>query len=240
MGRLYRATVANPLISCIVPVYNGERFLAEALDSILGQTYRPLEVIVVDDGSTDATAEIAAGYAPQVTCLRQDNCGAASAKNRGISASRGQLIAFLDADDLWLPGKLERQEARLRERPGFCLWFSQFQNFWMPELAGEAQQHSTGPLAQPLSAWSIGTLLASRDTVERVGPFPEGHRGNENMLWFLRAAEAGAAIDVLPEVLMRRRFHHGNDTRRGTAHELELFLPIVRAWRDFRYGRPGE
>lgn len=232
--------MADPLISCIVPVYNGERFLAEALDSILGQTYRPLEVIVVDDGSTDASAEIAARYGPRVTCLRQDNRGAAAAKNLGVSASRGALLAFLDADDLWLPGKLEQQEAWLRERPGFRLCFSQFQNFWMPELAAEAQQHHTGPLGQPLSAWSIGTLLASRETVERAGPFPEGHRGNENMLWFLRAAEAGAAIDVLPEVLMRRRFHHGNDTRRGRAHELELFLPIVRAWRNFRYGRPGE
>ena len=232
--------MANPLISCIVPVFNGERFLAEALDSMLDQTYRPLEIIVVDDGSTDATAQIAAGYAPQVTCLRQNNRGAASAKNLGISASRGELIAFLDADDLWLPGKLERQEVWLRERPGFRLCFSRFQNFWMPELAAEARQHGTGPLSQPLSAWSIGTLLASRETVERLGPFPHGHRGNENMLWFLRAAEAGAAIEVLPEVLMRRRFHHGNDTRRGTAHELELFLPIVRAWRNLRHGGPGQ
>jgi len=64
--------------------------------------------------------------------------------------------------------------------------------------------------------------------------------GNENMLWLLRAAKAGATIEVLPEVLLRRRFHHGNDTRRGTAHELELFLPIVRAWRAFRHGRTGE
>lgn len=232
--------MADPLISCIVPVYNGERFLAEALDSILGQTYRPLEVIVVDDGSTDATAEIAARYAPQVTCLRQDNRGAASAKNLGVSASRGNLIAFLDADDLWLPGKLERQAAWLGERPGFCLCLTRFQNFWMPELAAEAQQYRDGPLGQPLSAWQIGTVLASRETFDRAGPFPDVRVGNENMLWFLRAAKAGANIEVLPEVLMRRRFHDGNDTRRGTAHELELFLPIVRAWRSFRHGRTGE
>ena len=232
--------MADPLISCIVPVFNGERFLAEALDSILDQTYGPLDVIVVDDGSTDATAEIAAGYAPRITCLRQDNRGAATAKNLGVSASRGALIAFLDADDLWLPEKLERQAAWLRERPGFCLCLTRFQNFWMPELAAEAQQYGDGPLGQPLAAWQIGTALASRETFDRVGPFPEVSVGNENMLWFLRAAQAGATIEVLPEVLMRRRYHHGNETRRGTAHELELFLPIVRAWRDFRYGRPVE
>lgn len=232
--------MADPLISCIVPVFNGERFLAETLDSILGQTYRPLEIIVVDDGSSDATAELAAGYAPRVTCLRQDNRGAASAKNRGVAASRGEHIAFLDADDLWLPGKLERQAAWLRERPGFRLCLTRFQNFWMPELAAEAQQHEDGPLGQPLSAWQIGTVLVSRETFDRVGPFPDVSVGNENMLWFLRAAKAGATIEVLPEVLMRRRFHHGNETRRGTAHELELFLPIVRAWRELRHGRPGE
>ncbi|HEY9519113.1 MAG TPA: glycosyltransferase family A protein [Gemmatimonadales bacterium] len=231
--------MANPLISCIVPVFNGERFLAEALDSILNQTYRPLEIIVVDDGSTDATAELAAGYAPRVTCLRQDKRGSAAAKNRGVSASRGEFIAFLDADDLWLPGKLERQAAWLRERPGFHLCLTRFQNFWMPELAAEAQQYGDGPLGQPLSAWQIGTVLASRETFDRAGLFPEVPVGNENMLWLLGAARAGATIEVLPEVLMRRRFHHGNDTRRGTAHELELFLPIVRAWRNFRHGRPG-
>ena len=230
--------MTGALISCIVPVFNGERFLSEALDSILGQTWRPLEILVVDDGSTDASAEIAAGYGPPVTCLRQDNQGAAAAKNLGLSVAQGEFIAFLDADDLWLPEKLGRQMALLRERPGFCLCLSRFQNFWMPELADEAEQYRDEPLSQPLSAWSIGTLLASRETVERVGPFPDGHRGNENMLWFLRAAKAGATIEVLAQVLLRRRFHHGNDTRRGTAHELELFLPIVQAWRDLRHGRP--
>lgn len=229
-----------PHVSVIIPAYNAEAFIADTVRSALDQTYRDLEVIVVDDGSADGTLKALEQFQGRVRVHAQANGGVARARNAGVRLAAGSWIAFLDADDLWLPGKLERQEARLRDRPGFCLWFSQFQNFWMPELAGEAQQHSTGPLAQPLSAWSIGTLLASRDTVERVGPFPEGHRGNENMLWFLRAAEAGAAIDVLPEVLMRRRFHHGNDTRRGTAHELELFLPIVRAWREFRHGRPGE
>ncbi|HEX7025490.1 MAG TPA: glycosyltransferase family A protein [Gemmatimonadales bacterium] len=230
----------DPLISCIVPVHDGERFLGEALDSILAQSYRPLEVIVVDDGSTDGTADIAARRAPLVTFLRQDNRGAASAKNLGLSASRGELVAFLDADDLWLPGKLASQQAWIRERPDFTLCLTRFQNFWMPELAAEAARYRDEPVAQPLSAWQIGTLLTSRATFDRVGPFGEGLRGNENMLWFLRAAEAGATIEVLPEVLMRRRFHRGNDTRRGSAHMLDLFLPIVQAWRDLRHGRPGE
>jgi len=105
------------LISCIVPVFNGERYLGEALDSILGQTHRPLEIIVADDGSTDRTATVAAGYGDQIRYLYQPNAGTASACNLGLGAARGGFIAFLAADDLWHPEKLMRQMVRFRERP---------------------------------------------------------------------------------------------------------------------------
>src|SRR4051812_386439 len=100
-------------VSCIVAVYNGEPFLAEAIDSILAQTYRPLEVIVVDNMSTDATAEIAASYGEPVHVIDAEPRGPAIARNRGIRDARFPLIAFLDADDLIHPEKLERQVAHL-------------------------------------------------------------------------------------------------------------------------------
>ena len=109
------------LISCIVPVFNGERYLAEALDSILAQTWRPLEVIVVDDGSTDGTAHIAAGYGAEVSYIHQANAGPAAARNRGLDAARGEFIAFLDADDLWHKDKLSaRWPASRRGRSSSC------------------------------------------------------------------------------------------------------------------------
>ena len=229
--------MTDALVSCIVPVFNGERFLGEALDSILAQTYRPVEVIVVDDGSTDRTPEVVARYGRRITYLRQVNGGSASAKNRGVSVARGDLLAFLDADDLWHPDKLTRQRRRILERPDLSLCFTRFQNFWMPELADEEARYRDDPLSGPSSAWSICTLLTPRATFERLGPFQDGLRGNENMLWFLRAVDAGAAIEVLPDVLMYRRFHRHNDTRRGAAHARDLLLPIVRAWRDHRRRR---
>jgi len=98
----------SPLISCIVPVYNGERYLKEALDSILVQTHCPLEIIVADDGSTDGTASVVAGYGEGVKHLWQPNAGETAARNMGLSAAQGEFVAFLDADDLWHPEKLAR------------------------------------------------------------------------------------------------------------------------------------
>jgi glycosyltransferase involved in cell wall biosynthesis len=228
--------VRDALISCIVPVFNGERFLGEALDSILAQTYRPVELIVVDDGSTDATAQVAARYTRHVSYLRQEHSGSAAAKNNGLRAAQGDLIAFLDADDLWHADKLSRQRDRLLELPELTLCFTRFQNFWIPELAHEAERYRNDPMAAPLAAWSIGTLLVARAVFARLGPFREQLRGNENMLWFLHAAGQGATIEVLPEVLMRRRIHELNDCRRGWVHARDLFFPIIRAWRDYKGG----
>ena len=112
----------KPLVSCIVPVFNGERYLAEALDSILAQTYRPVDLIVVDDGSTDGTAQVAAGYGERITYLYQENSGPAAARNKGIDAAQGEFVAFLDADDVWHEEKLARQMVRFdaRRELGVC------------------------------------------------------------------------------------------------------------------------
>ena len=93
------------LISCIVPVFNGERYLGEALESILKQSYQSLQIIVVDDGSTDGTAALVDHYEGQVRFLRQPNAGTAVARNSGLNAAEGEFVAFLDADDLWHPEK---------------------------------------------------------------------------------------------------------------------------------------
>lgn len=100
----------NPLISVIIPTYNGEKYLTEAIDSVLNQTYKNIEIIVVDDGSTSSIPkEICESYNNKVFYLKQDNAGVASARNTGINNSKGELIAFLDDDDIWLPDKLSKQ-----------------------------------------------------------------------------------------------------------------------------------
>lgn len=99
----------GPTVSVIIPVYNGERFLAEAIRSALDQTLSPAEIIVIDDGSTDASAEVARGFGPPVRVLAQANLGPAAARNLGVAHAAGDLLAFLDADDLWMPEKLAYQ-----------------------------------------------------------------------------------------------------------------------------------
>ena len=106
-----------PLISCIVAVYNGDPYLAEALESIHAQTYRPIEVLVVDDGSTDGTPGVIARHGDRVRALHQANAGPAAARNLGLREARGEFIAFLDADNLWAPTKLERQYHRSSDEP---------------------------------------------------------------------------------------------------------------------------
>jgi len=228
-----------PLVSCIIPVFNGARFLGEAIDSVLAQTYRPREVIVVDDGSTDATGDVIARYGERVMSLRQPNRGQAAARNAGLRAAHGALVAFLDADDLWEPAKLTCQRAKLQEDPRIHLCFTRFQNFWVPGLEEEAGRHRGHSLSEPCAAWSVGTLLTQRAVFDEFGPFDDALRGKANMVWFLRAARQGARITVLPEVLMRRRLHHENASRQDPSDRLEWLLPIVKAWRDYQRDAPG-
>jgi glycosyltransferase involved in cell wall biosynthesis len=222
------------LISCIVPVFNGERYLGEALDSILAQTYRPIEVIIVDDGSTDGTAAVAAGYGDKVRYFWQKNAGEAAARNRGLIAAQGDFFAFLDADDLWHPEKLTRQIARFRQRSEIDLCFTYFRNFWVPELAKEEQFYRRSLLSQQQSGWSTSTLLACRSAFERFGNFVEDGsltRGTESMIWFLRCEQRGAVIAVLQETLMER-LHATNLSRKNT---VEVLLPILKVWRDHQW-----
>ena len=92
-----------PLVSCVIPVWNGEKYLGEAIQSVLDQTYSNIELVIVDDGSTDGTPDVIASFTNRVTSIRQEQSGPAAARNTGISASKGEIVAFLDSDDIWEP-----------------------------------------------------------------------------------------------------------------------------------------
>jgi len=226
------------LVTGIVPVFNGERYLGETLDSMLAQTYSPIEIIVVDDGSTDGTPDIVKSYGDRVRYLRQDNSGPAVARNQGINAAQGEFIAFLDADDLWHHEKLERQVARFEERPELDLCITYVQNFWIRELAAEAERYRDHPLSRPAPGYLMQTLLARRSVFETVGYFSPELKHSEKTDWFLRAQEMGAVLEILTDVLVYRRFHETNASRSHTlaSASRDEYLKLVKALIDRRRG----
>ena len=202
-------------ISCVIPVFNGARFLAESLDTVFAQTHLPAEVIVVNDGSTDATASVAAGYSTRILYMTQDHAGQSAARNRGVAAATCEFIAFQDADDLWDSEKLALQAARFAARPELEVSITHVRNFWEPELRHEEEAMQGHLLAKPaLAGYTAQTMLARRSSFDRVGAFDPLLRSGEDIDWFARAKDASVILELMPEVLVHRRFHHGNLTRR--------------------------
>lgn len=213
-----------PLVSCIVPVFNGERFLAEALRSILSQRGAALDVIVVDDGSTDRSAEIAHGFSG-LRVHRQANGGVAAARNTGLALARGELIAFLDADDLWLPDKLARQSQLLEARPEVDLCFGMVCHIGLRD--GKTPNAVGGLDGRPRVGRLTQCMLARRRAVERIGPFDSRMRTRADQDWFLRARELGLVEAILPDVLVHRRIHGANHSIVHDDALAEDFLTIA-------------
>lgn len=216
----------RPTISVIIPVHNGERYLAEAIRSVLDQTLPPDEIIVVDDGSTDGSAAIARSFGPPVRVLTQANLGPAAARNLGVTHAAGDLLAFLDADDLWTPDKLTRQAQVLRDDPACEAVLGGVANFISPEL--DAPQHrALARSAGQTGAHHIGALLIRREAFLRIGWFDAGLRHGEFIDWWARAMQLALGYTVLPDWVLRRRLHNSNLTRREQAGRRD-YLALLR------------
>ncbi len=226
----------KPLVSCIVPVFNGERYLAEALDSILAQTYRPVDLIVVDDGSTDGTAQVAAGYGERITYLYQENSGPAAARNKGIDAAQGEFVAFLDADDVWHEEKLARQMVRFdaRRELGVCSAYQK--NFWSPEL----EHHRSGSPDTGLDGVPPGVFSSAvvrRSLFDEIGFFDPTLKHRDDMEWLSRAADEGVVSETILDVLVFRRIHGANRSSNRGAADKEEILSVLKSKLDRRRGK---
>ncbi len=212
----YPTPEAAPRVSVVIPVFNGERYLAEAIESVLNQTCPPAEIIVSDDGSTDGSARVAAHYAPGVRCVTRSNGGPAAALNSGIREASGDYLAFISADDVWVPQKLEWQFRELRSHTDCDLVFGHMQHFRSPELDPAVAATLHCPL-DPMPAQAAGAVLVSRETFLRVGYFNEKWKAGEFMDWLARAHDHGLKSRMLDQVVSHRRVHGGNHTVRTPA-----------------------
>ncbi len=227
----------SPLISCVVPAFNSAAYVRRALQSIFAQTYRPLQVIVADDGSGDATLAIVRAFPQPVEIVEQTTAGPAATRNLGRRAARGEFVAFLDADDRWHPEKLARQQARFAAVPEIDACLSYAQLVWSDELSGEAELYRDHPRAAIVPGYATTTMLARRALFERVGEFDGRLWFADATDWFIRAAELGARIEMLPDVLTYHSMHRANLTRRRPAASREEFLDVIKRSLDRRRSR---
>jgi glycosyltransferase involved in cell wall biosynthesis len=210
----------GPLISVVVPAYNAAGFLPEAFASVCAQEYQPLEIFVVDDGSSDNTAEVVRSMGPDIRYLHQKNAGAAAARNHALRLASGEFVAFLDADDQWPAGKLELQLARFNRDPALEVVCGRIQYLSL-EGAEEMNLRFEGP-ERTLSHINLGCGLFRRSVFDKVGPFDETLRFSEDHDWFLRARELGVNLVILRAVTLLYRLHATNMTRGRKADDFQL------------------
>ena len=199
----------KPLISVIIPVYNCERYLPEAIESVLAQTYRPIEIIVVDDGSTDNSGSIAKGFGAKVRYYFQPNSGVSAALNQGIESAKGSFFAFLDADDLWVEDKLMHQMTVFEKDPDLDIVFGHVKQFYTQELC-ESLKETISISQETAPGFFKGTMLIKREAFERVGLFESAWRMGDFIDWYARAMEQKLKSFMLPDVVLKRRIHDAN------------------------------
>lgn len=213
-------------VSAILPLFNGRLFVEQAVNSMLNQTRPPEEIWIIDDGSTDSGVKAVPAH-PAIRIIRQSNSGVAAARNRAISESSGDLIAFLDQDDRWTPDKLEKQITVMLREPhlGYVL---AHQLIRLAPGIPRPRWLKPDQVDNPCVGYLPGTLVVRRTIFEQVGPFNTEYRSGSDSEWFFRARNRGIPMKILDDVLLHREIHTNNQSHDTTTANREL-LQIVRA-----------
>ena len=211
-------------ISVILVVKNGESYLAQAIESVLVQASSPLEILLIDGNSQDATPEIASRY-PNVTYILQTGCGLANGRNCGLSLARGEWVVFLDCDDYWSPDKLSRQMEFHRSNPIFEFSVGRVKFFLE---SGTMLRPGFRAIFFEIGAvgYTPGTLFARRSAFERVGFFDESLAIACDADWFARLKDSDEKVGVLEHVLLHKRIHSNNLSREVQQNRHELMIVL--------------
>jgi len=218
-----RSRMNSPLVSVIIPAYNSADYIEEALESVFKQTFQDFEILVIDDGSTDDTGAILEKYKDRIEYCFQENGGPASARNQGIRMARGEYIAFLDADDIWLATKLEKQIALFRQRQNLGMVITGSCSFDKKGIYGfstkKREYLMIGDIARNIflrSGVGTPTVMVRKKVFDKVGLFEENIRyGEDDNLWIRIASHYD--VELIDEALIRVRNHPGRMTANQTA-----------------------
>lgn len=224
-------SVSRPAVSVIIPTFNRLALLREALDSVAAQTFQDFEVIVVDDGSTEAIAEGVANHATSPRVIRQPNAGPAAARNRGIAAANADVVAFLDSDDLWLPGKLANYVERMKREPGEPIWYGPMQPIKRDgrRVPGRTKPCMGGCIAEALfhsSFVHVPTVVCRKSLLTDVGCFDESLPVCEDYDLWLRLS-VKTKFGLIEEPLALRRLHDDRLSKGQMSRNLDVKARVL-------------
>lgn len=215
-----------PLVTAIIPVYNGELYLKEAIDSLFTQTYPHLEIVVINDGSQDQTEQVIQKYGDRIRSFSQTNQGQSAAMNAGISMAKGRYIAFLDADDFHAPNKIDWQVKVLEDQPHVDMVFGLVKQFLSPEIFDQLQKEVVCP-ADLLPGYAAGAGLFRRQCFEKAGLFFEERKIGNFIDWYMRAQELQLKHILVNRLALYRRIHENNMGRIANDNRLG-YLQIIK------------
>ena len=222
------------LISVIIPAFNAEKYVAEAIRSVLSQTYKNVELICVNDKSTDNSLSILESFGDKIILIdNEDNRGTAESRNKGIRLARGEFLAFIDNDDVWEGNKLEVQMNQFNNDPRLDILFSYMQCFISPDLSEEVKKLRHCP-PDPIPGYIPSTILVKRTSLEKVGYFESKWKNGESFAWILKAKEVGLNFGIVDDILVKRRIHETNKGVLDSSASRSEYLKIIRESLDSR------
>lgn len=200
-----RSKEKKPLVSVIIPCWNSATYLSQAIQSILDQTYKPIEIIVVDDGSTDNTHRIINKYQRKISALKQEHSGAWSARNLATKSAKGKFFAFQDADDISYPNRIEAQIRILENDPQIGIIFGM-----MEEFEDIDEKMVIRPGREKINGCCPGTMLVSKDVFNTVGDFSTKWELAGFLDWLQRSKDIGIHAQTIDDIVLKRRIHNAN------------------------------
>lgn len=200
-----------PLVSVIICVYNGEKYLEEAIKSALSENYPQMEILCIDDGSTDSTMEILRNFGSAIKISSQQNQGIAAARNFATKIAQGEFITYLDSDDLFVPGRIAAMADTLLQNPETAMVFGQIKQFITPELIKSFPAKIVTE-DNILTGMCPGGIMYRSNIFQQVGEFEKGNHTAYFLDWSLKAKEKGLVEKYLNQVVTLRRIHSTNSS----------------------------